>query len=68
MDCTDFYVKQLSQLNGWTVGGPVVSPPDELLGDRFFGLAPTKNGASKILWILRDDEGNGPGSFEIQDV
>lgn len=33
----------------------------------FFGLVLAKDGVKKdkVIWFLRDDEGNGPGSFDI---
>jgi len=66
MSNADWYVKQLSQFTGWKVVQPVKSPPDDFLGDEFFGLLLQNGTKRKILWFLRDDEGNGPGSFEIQ--
>ena len=34
----------------------------------FFGLEIRKGDKEYILWFLCDDEGNGPGSFEIQEA
>ena len=56
-DTADFYVKQLEVLVGETVEGVVTDEEGQ-----FFGLRI----GSKILWLLSDDEGNEPGSFEIQ--
>ena len=64
---TEFYTDQLSQFAGWRVVAAVSSPPDDF-GDEYFGLE-LKNGPHiRIVWFLRDDEGNGPGSFEIQEI
>jgi hypothetical protein len=63
----DFYLRQLGQFNGWTVVNPAQSPPDDY-GDAYFGLVLTDGKQTKIVWFLRDDEGNGPGSFEVQDA
>ena len=57
---TKFYTEQLSQL----VGSKVKSVVND--GKGFFGLEiifPNKE--EKVIWFLQDDEGNGPGSFEI---
>lgn len=66
MSYTDFYVRKLNQLVGYTVVGTVRSPEDEF-GYEFFGLnlMNFKTKRKCVLWILADDEGNGPGSFEI---
>jgi len=57
---TKFYTEQLSQL----VGSKIKSVVND--GKEFFGLELIfPNKGEKILWFLRDDEGNGPGSFEI---
>ena len=64
---TEFYLKQLSNLIGGKITQVATTEADES-GDEFFGLVVTMpNGKSKTVLILRDDEGNGPGSFEIQD-
>lgn len=56
---TDFYLDQLSPL----VGGKITALVKE---DEFFGFDITlANGCKKTLMLLSDDEGNGPGSFEI---
>lgn len=35
----------------------------------YFGLQiKTPLGSHKIIWFLRDEEGNGPGAFEIQTL
>ena len=63
----DFYIKQLVQLVGAKVTKEIVTPPDEF-GDQFFGLQfQLPDGTERELLILRDDEGNGPGSFDLYD-
>jgi len=59
----DFYINKLHKLVGSTV---IMSIQDE--EDGFFGLRLNQEGKLYDLWILRDDEGNGPGSFEIIDL
>jgi hypothetical protein len=67
-DKTQFYLDQLAVLIGGTVTAALRSGVDEF-GDEFFGLKlKCKDGTSKALWLLADDEGNGPGSFEIAEV
>ena len=59
----DFYVKILNELRGFKILGGVKDR-----GEEFFGLKVEKNGDAKVIWFLMDDEGNGPGSFEIQEL
>jgi hypothetical protein len=54
-----FYQKQLETLTGGVVVGSVYD------GHEFFGLCIMKDNVPYYLWMLQDDEGNGPGSFEI---
>lgn len=62
----DFYLKKLDQLVGGTVTGLVRSGEDDGCGE-FFGLVITMpDGTKKQLVLLSDDEGNAPGSFEIE--
>ena len=67
MSYTKFYTGQLELLVGATIVAPIISL-NEYGGDDFFGLKLHKNGKDFALWFLRDDEGNGPGSFEIQSL
>lgn len=63
MDALSYYINKLSKLNGYTIECPVIDESEE-----FFGLVLVNAQRDvKTLWILRDDEGNGPGSFEIQE-
>ena len=65
-DRTDFYLKQLSQLLGGRITQLARSGKDEF-GEEVVGFVVTMpDGKQKTLLFLRDDEGNGPGSFEIQ--
>jgi hypothetical protein len=57
----EFYAKQLLPIIGGVITGVAVDENDE-----FFGLRIAKNSQIKVLWILQDDEGNGPGSFSIE--
>ena len=63
-----FYLDQLAPLVGGTITGTVETEPNDI-GDVFFGLVvTTPAGARTAVLFLRDDEGNGPGSFEFQDL
>jgi hypothetical protein len=62
----NFYLQQLQSLVGAKIVG-LVRADDE--HDEFFGfVVELPNKERKVIFFLRDDEGNGPGSFEIQDV
>lgn len=71
MSPADFYVKQLKPLVGGKVIAIAVSDEDEF-GDQFFGLhievKADNEDREVIVWFLKDDEGNGPGSFEIEEL
>ncbi len=55
----DFYTEQLAPL----VDGKV----DKILSDEdgFIGLKIVSGKKEYVVWFLSDDEGNSPGSFEI---
>jgi len=59
----EFYLRELRQLVGYRIVGLAKDNSGE-----FYGLELSNNGQKKLVWFLMDDEGNGPGSFEIQDV
>lgn len=59
----NFYQKQLSKLLDGKIIGTIQDEDGEFFGLRI--LMP--KGKVKLLWFLSDDEGNGPGSFEIGD-
>lgn len=62
----DFYLQQLQPLVGAKIVGLARADGEN---DEFFGLiVELPNKERKVIFFLRDDEGNGPGSFEIQDV
>lgn len=64
----DFYLKKLDQLVGGTISGLVRSGDDSDNGE-FFGLVITMpDGTKKTMVLLSDDEGNAPGSFEIETL
>ncbi|MHB1630689.1 MAG: hypothetical protein ACYCQL_00545 [Acidithiobacillus sp.] len=64
----DFYLEELDQLVGGTISGLVRTGDDSDNGE-FFGLLVTMpDGTKKQLVLLSDDEGNAPGSFEIETV
>ncbi|HRI90366.1 MAG TPA: hypothetical protein PLS93_01785 [Accumulibacter sp.] len=61
----DFHLKQLRPLVGGTITNLARTGVDEY-GDEFFGLVITlPNGQKRTLIFLADDEGNGPGSFQL---
>jgi hypothetical protein len=66
---TDFYLKKLKPL----VGGTIVQlartgPSADHFDQEFFGLVVRlPDGQERTLLFLRDDEGNGPGSFIFAD-
>lgn len=65
----NFYVKQLEPLAGGKIVGFVIDEESSDFGEAFFGLRVRKaSGEEVALWILRDDEGNGPGSFSIDPM
>jgi len=62
----DFYLQQLQPFIGATIVGLARADGEH---DEFFGFVvefPNKD--RQVIFFLRDDEGNGPGSFEIQDM
>ena len=62
---TDFHLKLLRPLVGGTITNLARTGTDEY-GDEFFGLViALPNGQKRTLIFLADDEGNGPGSFQL---
>ena len=59
-DTADFYLNKLEPI----MGGEVVGGFKDKDGE-FFGLRIENNNRKYNLWLLSDDEGNGPGSFEL---
>lgn len=59
----EFYLKRLSELEGYTIKRAVKTGDNE-----FFGLRLERKGYQpQVIWFMSDDEGNGPGSFDIVD-
>ncbi|MBO3702951.1 MAG: hypothetical protein J5W83_10490 [Candidatus Accumulibacter sp.] len=61
----DFHLKRLRPLVGGTITNLARTGVDEY-GDEFFGLViALPDGQTRTLIFLADDEGNGPGSFQL---
>jgi len=61
----EWYAKKLKSIEYWQYVG-VYKHPNE---PEYYGLLfahPSGHIPSAILWIWRDDEGNGPGSVDLQ--
>lgn len=63
-----FYLDQLRCLVGGRITGLArTGPSDDGSEGEFYGLVVLlPDGKQKTLILLSDDEGNGPGSFELQ--
>ncbi len=60
----EYWLNILSKLSGSVIEKPITDPEGE-----FFGLqVRTPLGVQKIIWFLMDEEGNGPGAFEVQNL
>ena len=58
----NYYTSILNKFSGSLIERAVSDKEGE-----FFGLqVRTPLGKHEIIWFLRDEEGNGPGAFEIQ--
>ena len=55
-----YYTDRLEKL----VGGKIVGVVTD---EEFFGFVVQVRNKRVVLWFLQDDEGNGPGSFELND-
>ncbi len=62
----NFVIEDLKTLVGGTIVG-VATQQGQLVDDGFFGLKVEVKGKIKNIWILRDEEANGPGSYEITE-
>ena len=61
----DIHLRQLHQLVGGTITN-LARPGVDEYGDEFFGLViALPDGQTLTLTFLADDEGNGPGSFQL---
>ena len=56
-----FYIDKLTPL----VGGKIIATISDKEGEFFGLLIKPEKGKARALWLLSDDEGNGPGSFEL---
>jgi hypothetical protein len=59
----EFIIEQLKKLEGYTITGTATDPDGE-----FPAFVCKKGELVKVVFILADDQGNGPGSVEIQNV
>jgi hypothetical protein len=58
-----FYLRQLHPLIGQRVKATITDADGE-----FFGLSfVDADGRETLLWLQNDDEGNGPGSFTMEE-
>ena len=64
---TNFYLNQLRPLVGGTISALARTGPNvDVAEDELFGFVVTlPDGSTRTILLLSDDEGNGPGSFEI---
>jgi len=62
----DYCVRELEQLVDCKIVG-VIRSTDKY--EKYYGLKIDDSRMERglILWFLRDDEGNGPGSFTIEN-
>lgn len=62
----DYLIEELEQLIGCKIVGVVRSTDDEY--EKYYGLKidDARMERGLILWFLRDEEGNGPGSYLIE--
>ena len=58
----DFYTRKLAPLLDSKVTSIIKDGENEFFGLQFT----TKEGKRMNLWILRDDEGNGPGYIDLE--
>lgn len=65
----DFYLKQLQPLVGGTITALArTGASDDSLDEELYGfVVRCRDGKERTLILLRDDEGNGPGSFLFAD-
>ncbi len=60
----EYYTNILNKLSGSVIERAISDSEGE-----FFGLqVKTPYGKHEIIWFLRDEEGNGPGAFNIQTI
>lgn len=63
----DIFVEELEALIGCKIVGVVRST--DTVHEHYYGLKidDTSMELGLILWFMRDEEGNGPGSFMIEE-
>jgi hypothetical protein len=66
---TDAYLQQLQPLIGGTITALArTGASDDPLDEELYGfVVQCRDGKQRTLVLLRDDEGNGPGSFMLAD-
>lgn len=62
----NYFIKSLNKLVGYKIK-KVMQLPDWLTGEIYLGLELQKGEDTRDIWFLRDEEGNGPGFFAIED-
>ena len=64
---TNFHLSQLRPLVGGTITALArTGPHGDAEDEEFFGFVVTlPDGSTRTILLLSDDEGNGPGSFEV---
>lgn len=66
MSKKDYFVEELERLDGCKIVGVVVSGEGY---EKYYGLKidDARREEGYLLWFIRDEEGNGPGSFLIEN-
>jgi hypothetical protein len=63
---TKYWTKQVKSLCGGVIQNPIFSPGGIEFGDELWGFeVKLPNGKTKLVWVLMDEEGNGPGALDI---
>lgn len=65
----DFYLKQLRPLVGGSIAALArTGASDDPLDEELYGfVVQCRDGKERTLILLSDDEGNGPGSFMLNE-
>ena len=63
----DYFIEELERLDGCKIVGVVTGGGKG--HEKYYGLKidDARREEGYILWFLRDEEGNGPGSFVIEN-
>ena len=59
----EFAINEIHTIEGWIVQCPIKDDSGQ-----FFGLRLAKHGKHINMWILRDEEGNGPGAIQLLEA